>query len=699
MSFVHPWAIVVGLGATVLPVLIHWLTRPRPRRMPLSTLRFVREVVQQRRARNRLRDLLVLTLRTAALLCLAAAVARPQFGPQPLVSDRLGGDAVRVVLVDCSQSMAATEQGIQSMERARTAAARLLRYRPGLAANLIVAGATPRAVFDRPSTNFEALGEELARLAPRPERLDVARALGLAARMLSPLSPDDRRRRELVVVSDFQRTNWQRADFALLPSETHIQLEATARRQEPVNLAIASAECRADRPGATQAQLNVVVVNSSRSPQKIRVEVTLGRGVHSLAAVCPPGQPTTLTQTMEIGEPGWQTGQARLVGIDDDLPADNVRPLVMLVRPRPIFALITRQMTRERPSSSHYLECALVPDGRAGAAASGQVVRVGPDALDPTALAAAQMLVLDHPGRLSAEAINLLAGMMRRGRPMLYVAAELIDAVNLKRLAQATGGVAMPVEFAPPPGGEFRRDLFLTTVRAQEPPFQVFGDRLETAISGLRFSGGLSSRRLADTLDDDLLATYNDGSACLVLTAADAGSLAVLNADLALSNLAKMAAFVPLMDGLVRRMLGQRTTGPTFSCGEPLVVALPTEAGPATGLTVEGPSESGSPRGELLEDGGSLLWRWASPSRPGVYRVRRGVQTVHAVAISIPDEESRLEPLAPEVLQQRLAAGREVYYRAEQELAERRDETWTWLLAACVVCLLGEVAVLLAFRS
>ncbi len=186
-----------------------------------------------------------------------------------------------------------------------------------------------------------------------------------------------------------------------------------------------------------------------------------------------------------------------------------------------------------------------------------------------------------------------------------------------------------------------------------------------------------SSRRLADTLGDDLLATYNDGSACLVLTAAEAGCLAVLNADLALSNLAKRASFVPLMDGLVRRMLGQRIAGPTFSCGEPLVVALPTEAGPAAGLTVEGPSESGSPRGELFEDGGSLLWRWASPSRPGVYRVRRGDQTVYAVAISIPDEESRLEPLAPEVLQQRLAAGREVYYRAAQELAERRDETWT----------------------
>jgi len=34
-------------------------------------------------------------------------------------------------------------------------------------------------------------------------------------------------------------------------------------------------------------------------------------------------------------------------------------------------------------------------------------------------------------------------------------------------------------------------------------------------------------------LEDDLLATYNDGSACLVMTTAGAGALAVINADLA----------------------------------------------------------------------------------------------------------------------------------------------------------------------
>src|SRR3972149_6317507 len=54
--FLHPWAIALGLVAAGLPVVIHWLTRPRPVRLPLSTLRVVEVVVKQRRALWRPRD-------------------------------------------------------------------------------------------------------------------------------------------------------------------------------------------------------------------------------------------------------------------------------------------------------------------------------------------------------------------------------------------------------------------------------------------------------------------------------------------------------------------------------------------------------------------------------------------------------------------------------------------------------------------
>ena len=107
MTFLHPWAIVIGVAAAAAPVLIHWLTRPRPVRMPLSTLRFVREAVHQRRSWHRLRDLVLLCLRTLAVLLIALAVARPQWGQPRRSPISKASDAVRVVMLDVSQSMAA----------------------------------------------------------------------------------------------------------------------------------------------------------------------------------------------------------------------------------------------------------------------------------------------------------------------------------------------------------------------------------------------------------------------------------------------------------------------------------------------------------------------------------------------------------------------------------------------------------------
>ncbi len=578
-----------------MPLLIHWLTRPRPARMPLSTLRFVREAVRQRRSWHRLRDAVLLTLRTLAVLLLALAVARPQWGERLQMLDLREGDAVRVVVLDVSQSIAARAGAIEQIERGRTMAANYVRYQPGLAANLILAGARPQAVFDSPSTNFDALRDELAHCRALPERMDVNRALDMAARMLAPASESDHRRRELVVVSDFQRSSWAKADFSPLPADTQIQFESTAPTDPLANLAILRVEGRTAGSQAS-TQLEVNVGNYSPTARKITVEVTIDGLSRRLAGTCPPGRRTTLTEEIGTRQPGWQSGEARLVGVDDALAADNVYPFVLHVRPRPTFVLMTRQPMGRKATSSLFVECALAPAARnlrkqgAVDSSSPRVVRVDPATMDRTTLAAGDLILPDHPGKLADETIKLLAGLLHRGRPILYVTSELIDATNLKRLCEEAGsGLQLPVEFSPPPAGQARRDLFLASVRRDSPPFDVFGDSLTPLIGQLRFSGGLGSRRLDTGVDSDVLAAYNDGSAAMVLTSSDAGALAVINADLAASNLPKTSAFVPLLAELVEQMLDRNRAADSVVCGEPLVAHLPAESGMAAGLRIRGP--------------------------------------------------------------------------------------------------------------
>ncbi len=703
MSFLHLWPIFAGLAAAALPVAVHLLTKPRPAPYPLSTIRFVREAIRQNRARQRLRDWLILALRAAAVLLLAWAVARPIIGQRALVAEESSGDTLRVIVLDTSQSMAAEERGIARFERARAQAAAYLQYRSGLRANLIQAGETPRGVFDEPSSNLQALHDELQRSRVRPERFNVQAALSLAAEMLSRAPANPQAKRELVIVSDFQHTNWAAADFSVLPEDTRIQLESVATKSDaaPANLAILRAGCAGRTSAGAELQLEIEVANFTPAVHPVDVEVTLGPAVYRLSGSCGPWEQTTLTQPLTLANAGWLAGEARLVDVHDALAADNVRPFVVHVRPSPVYALLSRQPK----GSSFYLERALAPFTNRGRSTAVRTVRVDPTQADAESLAAAELIALDHPGKLSPETIRTLASLVRRGRAMLYVASDPVDAVNLRQLTDALGqSMQMPVEFSPPPSGNARHDLFLTQARREQAPFSVYGDGVDRVLAGLRFSGGLASRRLDRGIEDDILAGFNDQSAALVVTAAGAGTLAVLNADLGNSNLGSPSSeaakvFPVMIHELVERMLGQSQRNPAVLCGEAALVPLPPEAGAMAGLRILGPpGVEENQLGQLIDSASGAMWRTSPSAPPGVYQVERDGATVFALALELSPEESDLRAIDPEVITGRLAGGRHVQFHAGTHGQDTRDDLWTWLAVACIGCMLCELTALRIFR-
>ena len=717
MTFLHPWAILLGVLAAALPLAVHFLTKPRPVRLPFSALRFLREAVHQRRARHVLRDVLILLLRTCAVLLIALAVARPQWGTRPLVSEQLEGDVIRVVALDVSQSMAAADRGVAAMERARTRAATLLRYQPGLKANLLFVGAETRAVFEAPSVNFDRLREELAKTEVLPQRVDARKFVETATRMLAPIAPDDHRRRELVILSDFQRSGWASVDMTPLPEGTQIQWESVAPAERLPNLAVLDVRVSGHEWGSGTSQCEMDLYNGTPHVRQVEVELQVGESLWNLKATCPPDAVTTLAQELpwKRGQTGWQAGEARLVDVDDALAADNARPFAVRIPEEPNYVIITRQPASLRPSSSWFLECAL-PVRPSAQGESRGIRRMDASEIDLTTLAAADLILIDHPGKFSEEAVNLLAGFFRRGKPIFYVASESHDAVNLKLLMDAVGeSVSLPVEFVPPGPGRPRRDLTLASVKRDRPPFQVFGDHLNPVVGPLRFSGGLESRRVPGRPDDDLLAVYSDGSACLVSMTTQAGAIAVLNADLNDSNLPKTGAFVPLIEELLRGLMEHRRENETAHCGEPFFIQLPGDAGPTPLLNpvdlisdavVDDHRRGESRYGELRDEETGTVWIWNSPDRPGVYGVQRSGATsattsaiVFAKAVAVPPEESELDPLDMETLAGRLAGGHATYYHSVADGEERRNDGWIGFAVACVLCMIGEVGTMIVFRD
>jgi hypothetical protein len=690
----------LGIAAISLPFVIHWLTKPKPRRFALSTIRFVEQVVHQRRARYRLRDFLVLLLRAAAVALLAWVFARPLIGAKPLISVGDSGDAIRIVILDQSQSMAAVSNGIAAFDRAKPVAAKYLTYQAGSQGNLILAAAQPRAVFESLSSNFGAMRDELGNAHPQPQRLNLQPAIALAGDILSKIPSTDARRRELIIISDFQRSNWSSADFSALPKETLIQLESVAANPAPGNIGVLRVAAQGRLEQGREVRIEVDVGNYSTTPQTVQAELSVGSQTYRLSGLCPPMVKATLGTDIPLPAAGWQSGSVRLLSSSDALPADNARPFVLDVRPMPTYGLITREPGKPQPTSSHFLERALAPIKPRDGVAVERVVRIDPDSLDRDALAGVALIVLDHPGKLSQAQIDLLAALLRRGRGMLYVAAEPIDATNLKLLMDAAGAdLKMPVEFVPPQAGQARRDLFLMEWRGKEAPFVEFGEDVAAVISPLRFSGGLSSRRLEGGLVDDVLATYSDRSAALVVTSCGAGALAVLNADLNQSNLPSSGAFVPLIGELVGRLLSQRRSDDAAPCGEPVAAYLPAEAGATAGLSIVSDDANRKELGALTDESNFVLWRWDAAGPPSVYSVKRDAATVFALATAVPAVESDLESIDANLLTTRLAGGRTVSFQSATNESQTKDSAWSWFLVACAMCMIGEFFVLKLFRT
>ena len=108
MNFLNP-LFLFGLAAAAVPILIHLFTRKRPREMKFPSLEFLAEVNRSEIRRLRLKQWLLLLLRTLAIVALALAMSRPALkGTSGLGR---GASTTVVALVDQSGSMGAVASG------------------------------------------------------------------------------------------------------------------------------------------------------------------------------------------------------------------------------------------------------------------------------------------------------------------------------------------------------------------------------------------------------------------------------------------------------------------------------------------------------------------------------------------------------------------------------------------------------------
>ena len=529
MSFLSP-LFLIGAVAAAVPILLHLLKREPEARLKFSAVKLLRRAPVENARRRRLKELLLLALRVAALLLLAIAFARPFF-PSRAAFDQAG---VTVIALDISLSLSAPGQ----FERARQMAKDAIARSASSDLVAVVTFADTAQIAVRPSRDRGVARAAVDAASPGFGATRYRAGLHAASELLNG------RRGTIVVVSDMQESGWDAGDHASVPESARIEVADVGA--PPANLAVTAVRPIGDRVVA-------IVRNAGGASREARVRLTVD------------GVVAAETRT-SIGSGQWTEvtlagarGTNAVVSVDDSdgVQADNVRYLVLNSAGRPTVLVVTATGSLER--DAFYLRHAILAAGAGGAAYEVEGVSGAQlSSWDRARFDRYAVVALVSTRGLDGRGRELLSGYARDGGGVLLAAGPTVDA------EVAAGAQAGVLSLETSAASERERERRLVPSDVRHPIFQAFGARMATL--------GLVTFRRTVTIrgsDCETLARFTTGEAALVECALGEGRVLALASDLdnGWNDFPLHATFVPFLHEAVRYLSGPRPHAGEYTVG------------------------------------------------------------------------------------------------------------------------------------
>lgn len=534
MSFLFP-AFLAGALAVAIPIILHFVRRQSARPLAFSDLRFLRRAQTAAVRRRRLQEWLLLALRVAALLLLAAAFARPYID-----ATGLAGRPVTVVALDRSFSM--SYPGM--FERARTAAREAVAAAPADDLVGVVEFDDRARVVAQPGAGRDAAVAAIGRAEAGFGATGYAAALETAAGLIG--ARDGR----IVMVTDGQQSGWDVGAGELLPEG----IEVTARLVEPGagNLAVTAFD-------VTTVGAAAVVMNAGSETRPGRVRLIAGGAVVEAEELPLAPGPTEIVFDAALPPAGLLE-----VAVDDPggLAADDRRYHLLGAADGVEVALVGSA------ADAFYLERAL----RAAGSGRYGVRHLEPAAVTAPALDGVAAVWLFGTSGLDRSARARLAAYLAAGGGLLAAAGPRFDPALAADLLGPDADIAAA---ATPPDGA--AGWSVSDVR--HPAFQVF----RTDPGGLAQVRFTRTRRV-EFPQGRVLALFSDGSPALVELPSDAGRLLLLASDLSneWNDFPRRPSFVPFVHEATRYLAARGETRRTRLVGD-----APPGIQPQPGAAVE----------------------------------------------------------------------------------------------------------------
>ena len=636
-------ALLAGLTALALPVLIHLLLKRKKQQLRFSTLRFFRRHDEHSSQRRKLRNLLLLAVRLLLLAVLVLAFARPFLAENEAAGTHQKRRLV-VFVLDRSASMQAIDAGVPRWPKAKESIQKVLaELKPNDRAALIscashcevLSGAAP------PETIIRLLKD----LQPAYGSGNVGEGLQLAGRIASSAGDSVP---AIYVVSDLQISACKNLSAYSVPAQIEVNTIKIGDVLAP-NLAVTQFRLdstEADRP-------HVVIANYSDEPTKeVRVELMIdGKETPPRSVTFASGTVARADLLLPALTPGWHSGAARITG-EDALALDNVRYAALFV-PQRVRTLVveTRPAKRLFEEESFFVTSALDPtEGATNAGFSRFAVeKVSPEGLLKKLSSTSErtnyeLVILPGLDQIPSGLTGGLLEFVRAGGGLLFF---LNDSLNPNRYNTDFR------ELLPAQLGHLQRN---TSDSADSKWHLDDYDSKAAMFSAFRRPGSgnlalpeFTRRCTLSPLQGSMVpAKFGDGTAAIVSLVVGSGRVVLVNtsADTSWTDWPKRKTYVPWLHSLcfalsARAGADQMRTATQLVAGEDHSVSL----GIAARLQTYRVHRVGEKETSLTADQTGHL-----PNLdfivPGVYSIAdSAAQEMQRIAVNLPAEESDLTAL------------------------------------------------------
>jgi len=612
MSLLNP-LFLLGLAALAVPVIVHLVRRTRAPLLDFASLMFVRRIPQRTIRRRRLHNLLLLLLRSLALLAVVLAFARPFFTGSP--AEAFQKDRLNLLLVDNSLSMRYGRR----FEQAKTAAQSILDQ-IGNERTALLSFGRGFQVHTRFTTETERVRTLVRDLQPGLEGTEYMQALKGAESLFKEMGKGEKR---LYLISDFQATGRSSAEGNFRLSKEIKLIPLDVGEEKAPNVAVTEIGAHPviyqqkydDKLVARVANFGDDDLSAVRIEFSINDHPVEKRELRLAARD---------TQSVEFTGFNLTEGINRcLVEVSDASFALDNRFYFTLRRAEQLKALIIETATRGQ-SESFYLRNALTT----GENLPFAVTVKSAGTVNPTELNQYRVIVLNDAGDLNAALAAQLSKFVEAGGGLVVATGPHTRAEQFNRLLEP---IAPAVLDAPV---QLRNDFVaMSEIKIDHPIFEVF--RQSGRLSATRFFGYFRS---SPREQSSVLARYEDGSPALVETAKGNGKVLLLTStlDALWNDLPLTPIYLPLIRQVVRH-LGERDEKSWHPIGQPFTVPAAKDGSPPAVDTPAGARLTERAQTSL----GDLL---VNPREIGFYRLRYPGESEYA-AVDLEGKESDFRKL------------------------------------------------------